>query len=219
MQFLRKMEDINKNSGNVKNLLIVVSFIMSLFAFILIIVDAKNFSTESIKSKKPILVSNEKAGIENKLIQEKEQKIEKNEQKIINETEVKIEKEIQQEDKSIKNKKDIENIESIIEDLEKIQEVKKIDNKEKNEQLKSNIQSKSTIRFKSFNIKEDALLELNKIRLKHKDIFSKLDSQVKEERGSDNAKIYTVIGFVKTKNDADNLCKKFELRNVKCSVK
>ncbi len=77
---------------------------------------------------------------------------------------------------------------------------------------------KTTIIFQKHASKDDAILELNRLRVKHRDITSKIETVVKKIK-SNNEEEYAIVGIVNgDRAFAQDICDKFEVRNVQCVV-
>jgi DNA-binding TFAR19-related protein (PDSD5 family) len=72
--------------------------------------------------------------------------------------------------------------------------------------------------LKSFIDKDDAMLELNRIRLQHRDITSGIETSVKSYK-QDGRQLFGVFGKINGDiSVAEKYCEKFESRGVKCVI-
>lgn len=212
--------------SRVISILTPISFVISLVSLILVISDAENFANKNLDSKQPKHIQ-ETQTLQNFTIENtpsNTDNVAKSETNEVKSSEIKPNQETntkpQNNTSNIMSTKSID-IDDIISDLETIH-AKKTGNKQQPANNTATLQPqtkiKTQIQFKSFSNKDDATLELNRLRVKHKDLTSKIDTFVKKIKVGEVEK-YIIAGNVNGDiKIAQDLCDKFEVRNVVCNI-
>jgi len=186
--------------SRITNFLIPISFALSITAMTLVVFESQNFTEKAIHvdSQNTMQGINKVTETPNKDKEEADGVAKIDEQTSIN-------------SQAISSPE----INDLIKDLESVYGKSK--STIKSEKSTESKFSPGQIKFKSFIDKDDAMLELNRIRLQHKDLTTKIETSVKPYKYSGEIK-FGIFGDAKTKQNAENICNKFEERGVECSV-
>ncbi|WP_146820275.1 hypothetical protein [Candidatus Deianiraea vastatrix] len=193
----------------------------------LVIIESQHFTDSSTQNNKILHISKTE-NTKSKTIDEKFDD-EKNKYEYIDKNiEEKTEKNKDIEKNDISSNSDLEpkkseEINDLIKDLESVYAKKtpksvNLDQDLSNSPPNANDDKKIySIKFNSFVDKDDAVLELNRLRLQHKDLVSKMETSVKPYKSGDK-KYFGIFGKVKNgdKKTSQDLCDKFESRGIEC---
>ena len=213
------------------DVLTVVSFILSSVAMILVFFDggdAKNIEHDIGKTdlnrsslvqdkSQDISVSIDKAG-------------EKNSNEVSSGEPVEFSKSMESDAQNSKTNEEDDltatngGMKNLIKDLEGVYKqdsstaVKKQLNENTSAAVKDDKKNVHQILLKSFTDKDDAMLELNRMRLQHRDITSGIETSVKNYK-QDGRQLFGVFGKINGDISlAEKSCEKFEARGVKCVI-
>ncbi len=208
---------MSEERTRISNILTPISFVLSLVAMILVILESSNFTKKNIQEEtqdKNNLVSNKSQdNIKNESITEDD----------INSVIENSDTSIQKTTVTLSEKNETrEDMKDLIKDLEMVYSGGKksntVDIKPKTANEKPSKSDFYQILLKSFEDKDDAILELNRLRLQHKDLTSKIETSVKPFKKNDE-KLFGIFG--KIKGDiklAESYCEKFESRGTPCVI-
>lgn len=189
-----------KNKFSISALLTQISFVTSMIAMFLVVSESKKFTNNNISNNEAINTIKANEMVEKAMVG-----------KVVNNANVNTEMEDL-----------ITDIESSV--VKNQQQKEKSDDKVKIETIstdnKQNADQVGKVYYgliKSFDDKDGAILELNKIRVQHSDIAKKYESSVRYYKSKDVNK-YGIFFKANGDKEAEDLCLTFEARGLECNV-
>lgn len=200
---------MNENKFAISNILTPISFVLSLVAMILVVLDSGNFQNKNNENNYQKATTSEI----NKSQDNKQNEI--NEDEVNNISSQTFENSTQETNEPTKQDEKVllSEMKDLVRDLESSYSPKTTQEKSKTQS--GNVHQ---ILLKSFEDKDDATLELNRLRIQHKDLTSKIETSVKPFKRNGERKFGIFGKITGPYSQAEKYCENFESRGVECFI-